>query len=186
MNWKSIKRWTRNIHRDLGYFLSALLIAYCISGLALNHSDSWNSDFMLHKDTIAIPTEITSMNMNNKETILKLSALVKEDAYKVYDYPTSDQVKIYFDKASFHVNLKEGKGLYEQIHRRPVFYQTNLLHRNSIKHWKWVADVFAILLIGINLTGLFILKGKYGITGRGLWLMLLGFLPPLIALILTG
>ncbi|MEP7323937.1 MAG: PepSY-associated TM helix domain-containing protein [Saprospiraceae bacterium] len=186
MDWKKIKRWNRNIHRDLGFFISALLIAYCISGLALNHSDSWNADFILQKDTISIPVEITSVNLNNREAVLKLCALVGEDSYKVFDFPTADQVKIYFDKASFHVNMKEGKGLYEKIQRRPLIYQTNLLHRNSIKHWKWVADVFAILLIGINLTGLFILKGKYGITGRGLWLMLLGFLPALIALILAG
>jgi uncharacterized protein len=185
MNWKTIKRWNRNVHRDLGYFISALLIAYCISGLALNHSDAWNADFILHKDTIQIPVDMNSMNMT-KQDILKLSALVGEDAYKVYDFPTPDQVKIYFDKASFHVNFKERVGLYERIQRRPLFYQTNLLHRNSIKHWKWVADIFAILLIGINLTGLFILKGKYGITGRGMWLMLLGFLPPLIALIIAG
>lgn len=183
MNWKNMKRWNRNIHRDLGYFLSTLVIAYCISGLALNHMDSWNPDFIIQKQEISIPTDLKITHLH-KDDVLKLCDLVQEESYKVYDFPAADQVKIYFDKASFHIHLSQRKGLYEQIKRRPVFYETNVLHRNSIKGWKWIADVFSILLIGINLTGLFILKGKYGITGRGKWLMALGFIPPVIALIL--
>jgi hypothetical protein len=60
------------------------------------------------------------------------------------------------------------------------------LHRNSIKGWKWASDVFAVMLILISITGLFILKGKKGLTGRGKWLIAAGALPPLIVLLLNG
>ena len=40
------------------------------------------------------------------------------------------------------------------------------------------------MLIIINVTGLFILKGKNGIKGRGKWFIAAGFIPPILALIL--
>jgi hypothetical protein len=42
------------------------------------------------------------------------------------------------------------------------------------------------MLIVINITGLFILKGKHGIGRRGKWLILAGFMPPLIAIIIQA
>jgi len=103
-----------------------------------------------------------------------LSQKAGHSKYKVYDFPTADQVKIYFDQASLHVYLAERWALYENIRRRPLFYQTNVLHRNSVHAWKWASDIFAILLITLNLTGVIILKGKYGITGRGKWFIIMG------------
>ena len=61
----------------------------------------------------------------------------------MYDFPTSDQVKIYYDNASLHLNLLTGQGIYEKVSRRPVIYQANTLHLNRLQGWKWVADVFA-------------------------------------------
>ena len=47
------------------------------------------------------------------------------------------------------------------------------------------ADVFAVMLILISITGLFILKGKKGIAGRGKWFIAAGALPPIIAIVLS-
>jgi hypothetical protein len=41
-----------------------------------------------------------------------------------------------------------------------------------------VADVYAVALIVLAITGLFVLKGKLGITGRGAWLTSTGVLLP--------
>lgn len=42
MKKNSLHKWARIIHRDLGYFIFALLIVYCISGVVLNHRHNWN------------------------------------------------------------------------------------------------------------------------------------------------
>lgn len=180
---KRIRRLNIELHRDVGYFFSALIIAYCLSGLALNHIDEWNPDFIIEKKTITLPQSYTSKEVTTA-VINEFGKLAREDHFKVYDFPTPDQVKIYYDNASLHINLTTKEGVYEKVARRPLFYQTNVLHRNSLKGWNWAADVFAIMLIFINVTGLFVLKGKHGITGRGKWLVAAGFLPPVIAMIL--
>jgi hypothetical protein len=186
MKWPAVKQWRRwNVatHRDLGYFFSTLIIVYCLSGIALNHVDEWNPDFVITYDTIPVDQHLKANTLTETQ-VKTFSQQVGETTYKVYDAPTSDQVKIYYDNASLHLHFNEGYGVYERIFRRPLFYGANVIHRNSVKGWKWVSDVFAVLLMVISITGLFVLKGKHGIWGRGKWWMLAGALPPLVVLII--
>jgi hypothetical protein len=178
-----LRRLNAAWHRDLGYFFSCLLIMYCISGIALNHINDWNPDFIIHREQVQLPQTYARSEVTGK-TITQFSQLVREDSYKAFDFPTNNQVKIYYDNATLHIHLDSGTGVYESLVKRHLFYETNVLHRNSLKGWKWVSDVFAFLLIVISVTGLFILKGKYGFKRRGIWFTLAGLLFPLAAIIL--
>ncbi len=170
-------------HRDVGYVCASLILAYCLSGIALNHIGDWNPDFVISKQAVTLPQAYAKSEIT-RETITDFGKLVDEDAYKVYDFPTVDQVKIYYDNASLHLNLATGHGTYEKVSRRPVLYQVNALHLNRLKGWKWASDLFALVLIILSLTGLLVLRGKYGLARRGKWLVIAGMLPPLLALIL--
>jgi uncharacterized protein len=181
---KKLRKLNIATHRDLGYFFSALIIIYCLSGLALNHVNDWNPDFIIRKETVKVSGKYNASQLTN-EQINELGKLVGESKFKVYDTPTADKVKVYYENASLLVDLKSGVGFYERITRRPVFYQSNLLHRNSVSGWKWVSDIFAVMLIIISGTGLFILRGKSGISGRGKWLIGAGALLPIIVLIVA-
>jgi hypothetical protein len=44
----------------------------------------------------------------------------------------------------------------------------------------WFSDVYAAALALLAVTGLFVLKGKQGIKGRGAWLTASGVIVPLI------
>lgn len=180
---KKIRKLNIITHRDLGYFFSSLIVMYCISGIALNHVHDWNPDFIITKSEVPIAPDFPVENPSS-ENILALGKLVGEPHYKVFDKPTDNQIKIYYDNATLHVNGLTRTAVYEKVNRRPVFHQTNVLHRNSLKGWKWVSDIFAFLLIVISITGIFVLKGKKGFLGRGKWFVLGGFLLPVIALIL--
>lgn len=185
LDLREVRRLNAAVHRDLGYFVSALVIAYCISGVALNHADAWNPDFVIHKRTVSISGPATAAEIGPGD-IESYNRLVGEPRHRVYDFPTRDQVKIYYEGASLHVDLRDRTALYERVSRRPLFYQVDVLHRNSFKPWKWAADVFALVLVIINVTGLFILRGRGGIGGRGKWLIAAGAVPPLVALLLHG
>jgi len=61
----------------------------------------------------------------------------------------------------------------------------NFLHLNeSKKLWTWMADLYAIALALLAITGLFVLKGKKGITGRGAWLTGAGVVIPVVFLLM--
>ncbi|HTQ97741.1 MAG TPA: PepSY-associated TM helix domain-containing protein [Candidatus Acidoferrum sp.] len=179
----NLTRLNKSLHRDVGYFLSGLIFAYCISGIALNHINDWNPDFVIEKRSITLDRAFTRDEITS-DRIAEFTALVGETAPKLHDFPTAEQVKIYYDNASLLVNLVAKTGMYESIHQRPLFYQSNVLHRNSLKGWKWASDIFGGLLIFLTVSGWFMLKGRLGLLGRGKWLILAGFAPPVIAIII--
>jgi len=184
-SFRSLRRLNVVTHRDLGYFASSLVVAYCLSGLALNHADVWNPDFVVHKREITIARRASAAEVTLAD-VERYGTLVGEVRHRVWDAPTPDQIKIYYADATLHLDLVAGTGRYERIARRPFFYQVDVLHRNSWKPWRWAADVFAVVLVTINLTGLFILRGRQGLGGRGKWLVLAGAVPPTVALVLHG
>ncbi len=171
------------VHRDLGYACASLILAYCLSGIAVNHIGDWNLDFVITKHAVSLPHPLAKEELTQAR-IVEFGRLVDEDTYKVYDFPTADQVKIYYDNASLHLHFTTGQGTYERVSRRPMLYQVNVLHLNRLKGWKWASDLFAIVLMILSVTGLFVLRGKYGLARRGRWLLLGGLLPPLFALLI--
>lgn len=179
----TLRRLVVVTHRDVGYFVSGLVLVYCLSGLALNHVGDWDPDFVVVRRSLDLPRAYTRAEVT-PAVIAGFGALVGEGDYKLYDFPTEDQVKVYYDDASLAVDLGARKATYERVTRRPVFYQANVLHRNSVKRWRWASDVFAALLVALDLTGLFVLRGKEGLAGRGKWFVAAGVLPPLAALAL--
>lgn len=183
LNLDALARLSVATHRDIGYACTSLILAYCLSGIALNHIGDWNPDFVIHKQTISLPKPLTKDEITS-ERIGEFGRLVGEDTYKVYDFPTANQVKIYFDNATLHLHFKTGEGTFEKVSRRPVLYQVNALHLNRLKGWKWASDLFAVILIILSLTGLFVLRGKYGLARRGWWLVVAGMLPPILALVI--
>lgn len=179
----NLRRLNSDLHRDIGYFLSGLILVYCLSGIALNHVNDWNPDFVIHKRTIALDRTYTTEEIT-VERLAEFTALVGEGPPNVHDFPTPSHVKIYYDNATLLLDLSARTGTYEKVQRRPLIYQTNVLHRNSLKGWKWASDVFGVLLIFLTASGWFMLKGKTGVIGRGKWFIAAGMLPPIAAIII--
>lgn len=176
-------RVSRALHRDLGYLFLGLIIVYCVSGIALNHVDDWNPDFIIEKKKLQISRPPGNAKPG-EEQIREWGKLVGELSYKTYDYPTNDQLKIYYDNASLHIDLAGGTAHYEKLRKRHVFYQVNVLHRNSLKQWKWISDIFGAALVIIALTGLMIPQGKKGPLRSGKWYILAGFAIPAMGIFL--
>ena len=175
------RKWNRIIHRDFGYFFFGMTIIYALSGIAINHIKDWNPNYIIKTKNISvnIPDEI---NKNEVLNILKI--LNEEKNYKKHYFPKEDQLKVFIKNGTLTLNLNSGNGIIEKIKVRPIFKPMNYLHYNPIKWWTWFSDIFAGALILIAISGLFILKGKKGITKRGAWLTILGILIPVIYLLI--
>lgn len=180
-NWR---KWNRAIHRDLGYIFFALTVIYGLSGIAVNHVGDWNPNYVInHKEvTLTFPSNIQQAD---KETIKKLLEPIDEDDnYKKHYFPDESTIKIFIKGGNIVADLQTGEGWIETIRRRPVFNLVNFLHYNPGKWWIWVADIFAGALILLAFTGLFLIKGRNGITGRGAILTAIGIAVPLVFVLL--
>jgi hypothetical protein len=180
---KALRKWSRILHRDIGYFFIFTSLIYGISGIALNHMSDWNPNY-----SVELKHFTTNLDLGNtsfvKTNILKLLDNIDDsDNYKKHYYPNKSQLKIFLKGgSSIIVNVKNGNGTAEYLKRRPVFYESNFLHYNPNRIWTWFSDAFAAALILFSITSLFMVKGKKGIIGRGGIYLVLGIIIPIVFL----
>lgn len=179
MNFLKINRVT---HRDLGYLIAGMCIIYALSGIALNHKNNWNPNYRIDNRSFSSRTDFSrqSFSDDNARQILADAGLANE--FKTWYFPSGNNVTIFLEGGFVQYNISEKSGKVETISKRPLFYQLNFLHFNPGRWWKYFSDLFCLSLITVAVTGLFILKGKNGITGRGAILTLAGIILPLLFL----
>ena len=173
------RKWFRVVHRDFGYLFFGVTLVYAISGIAINHLDDWNPNYIITREEIQ--TDLGE-GAGREEIIDMLRTCNEADNYKNHYFPNENGLKIFLKDGVVYVNLNSGKGLIEKNRRRPVFREMNYLHYNPVKWWTWFSDLYAAALMALAITGLFLVRGRKGITGRGAWLTILGILIPLIYL----
>lgn len=181
INWR---KWNRVIHRDFGYIFFFTTIIYALSGIAINHRDDWNPNFRVEVDEYSFEKSFTKEDLSKEKIKLLLSEIDSELTYRSHYFPSSEEVKIFVKDGNVIIDLTNGETVIEETKRRQILAPMNYLHYNPVKWWTIFSDIYAGALILIALSGLFILKGKNGITRRGAWLTGIGILIPIIFLII--
>ncbi len=177
-----LRKLNRVLHRDLGYFFFGMTIIYALSGIALNHRHEWNPNYIITQKEFTGGIDIPSGEIDRDAALDILAGLDVSASYRTH-LVAGNNLRIFVEGGSVSVNIEDGSGSMEIIRKRPVFNQINFLHYNTPrKLYTWFADLYAAGLIIIAVTGLFIIRGKNGITGRGAWLAGLGIIIPLVFL----
>lgn len=174
MSKAKIIKWLRVIHRDLGFLMVGISIIYAVSGILLNHMGNNDPAFTTVENSLIIAQNLTSDNI--------------KEAFESQNLPAIKRT-MPLDKEHLQVMLDGGIGVYNsvtghldyEIHtRRELVYWINRLHYSKVDGWNIMADIFAGSLIFFAISGLFLVRGKKGILGRGKWYLLLGLLIPLL------
>lgn len=174
VNWRKLNN---ALHRDVGYLIVGLTIVYAVSGLAVNHRADWNPSYRVGKRAL----EIAPIAAAERDEIVRQAreALALGEPRAVFR-PDPQTLQLFYEKESYSVDLPTGAVIVEGVRKRPVLWEMNQLHLNTPKGaWTWIADLYALALLLMSVTGLFVLKGRTGITGRGAWLTAAGVAIPL-------
>lgn len=176
MKWRKL---FRTLHRDIGYAVAALTLAYSISGIAVNHIEDWNPNYKFEEREVNIGPLPTGSLADMEFYVVKA---LKLDPAQVRGHfqETETQFRVFLEEGQeAKVDIRTGVGRFKGITTRAVFFEVNSLHLNNLKGiWTWIADLFAIALIVLVITGLFMMKGKRGFSGRGKWFVGAGLMIP--------
>ena len=184
MKKNSFRKWTRIIHRDLGYFVFAILIVYGISGVALNHRHEWNGYYKtLSKQGIKKENPIIKDAIDETFAINLLKKYGYKDEYNRF-MCRGDKLYVLFQSGLIRLDMATGEGEIEIRRKRPVISQFLFLHSIPKKLWVWFSDVFSVFLLLVCISGIILIKGKKGFIWRGLFISLLSIIVPAIVLIL--
>lgn len=177
MNWR---RLFRVLHRDTGYLLFGLVIAYSISGIAVNHVDDWNPNYSIEVSDVEVGP-LPETDLDAMEAHVASALGIAADEIRGRRRPAENNFILFLpDGGEVNLVVASGSGTMKRVTTRPGLFEVNVLHLNHLKGvWTWVADVFAILLGLMAITGIVILKGKAGLGGRGKWLVTAGLLVPI-------
>jgi hypothetical protein len=175
-----VRRLIRVLHRDFGYLVVGLVIFYAVSGIAVNHIDGWNPSYSTTVTPVALaPLEGATLDALEREVVVK--AGLDPDEVAGRHRPDPRTIVVFLPHGGeVRVEIATGDGTIRRVETRPFLFESNVLHLNHLKGvWTWVADAFAVLLLCLALTGLFMLEGRTGLGGRGKWLVGAGVLLPL-------
>lgn len=186
--WPVIKKrwraWLRAFHRDVGYLAIGFTVIYAISGIAQNHIEDWGDvSYKTYERTLAIAA---IPDATPDELAIALVAGAANLGKPTAKFRAGDEVRLEYangDKAT-----AIGTQLTIQGRERRAFIgAANWVHtaRNR-KGWKYTADVYALLLLYLAISGIFMIKGKLGLKGRGAILISLGVAVPVAAVIFSS
>ncbi len=180
MKWR---KWNIILHRDLGYLCFGLTILYVISGVAVNHIEDWNPTYKLEKTAVDVDLSGVDPADDKALTGAVLGQLDESGKLKNIYRQDGHTLKIFVVDNNITVDVVKGTVFQEKSNKRPLLYQANFLHLNHAKKlWTWFADLYALCLGILAISGILILKGKKGFSGRGKWLVSIGFLVPIFFL----
>lgn len=181
MQVKTLRRWNNALHRDIGYLAVGMTLIYAISGIVLNHFKS--GDFMhpdYSKSYYDLKVSLPANGQIDKAYVMKV---IEQAGEKTGDYKSfitgEGYMQVFLKKGFIYVDLTNGQAQMEKKVTRYVIREMNLLHYNNLKKWyTWFSDLYAVSLIILAITGLFVLRGKNGILRRGAWLTAIGIIVP--------
>jgi hypothetical protein len=182
------RRWRallRALHRDAGYIAVGLTFVYALSGLAINHIGKWDPNFKMVVETHQLDRALPEDEAAAGAQIL--GELGIDDKPREAFWESDGTYQIIFDDRTIVVDPKTLEAKDAQEKPRFFLRVANWLHYNRGKAaWTWIADGYAVLLLFLATSGVFMLKGKKGLAGRGAILIALGAAVPIIYVQLSG
>ena len=175
------------IHRYLSYYFFGLTAIYSISGFAVNHIEDWNPNYISNKKFAHISVLKDSEDISDIELKAIFTKLgIENKVYKKDNifYPAENSIEIIFSESEkLLIDSFKKTAQYEEIKKIPVLHAFNFLHLNEPKKfWTIYADIFAVCLLIIAITGMLMKKGKEGVMGKGGIIAVLGLLIPILFL----
>jgi uncharacterized protein len=183
--WRS---WLRAIHRDVGYLAVGFTVIYALSGIAMNHIADWDPNFHATELSRTITPIADALSDADAATQIAAAAGMAgprggaiEDVYRA-----GDEVRLTFANGTKVTAI--GDTLTIQHRRDRLFFRVaDWLHATRGKAaWKYIADAYAVLLLYLAISGLFMIKGRLGLRWRGVTLIAVGLAAPIGYIVLSG
>ncbi|MDR1437033.1 MAG: PepSY-associated TM helix domain-containing protein [Candidatus Symbiothrix sp.] len=165
----------RILHRDVGFLVVGVSLVYGLSGLYLNHLNGKDPAYRTKTGSVQLPAGLSGEELagawNARQDLPTLKKVMPVD---------EQHFRLMLDGGIGAYNPADGQAGYEKYTKKVFVYWINRLHYNKVKGWSPVADFFALSLLFLAVSGLFLAKGKKGLAGSGKWFLLAGLLIPLL------
>jgi len=181
VRWRA---WLRAIHRDVGYLAIGFTLIYAVSGIAQNHIEDWGEvSFKPLERTVAITA--LPLEISDAEAIARVASAAGLGP-PTASLRAGDEIRLDYAGGSKVVAIGERMTI-QTRERRALIGVANWLHTARGKPaWKYLSDGYAVLLVYLAISGMFMIKGKLGLAWRGTIVIALGVLVPVLYVVISG
>ncbi len=184
---KAKLRWRpklRSLHRDMGYLVVGLTFVYALSGLAVNHLEDWDPNFVHVEASHTLEHRLPE---NEAQAVAQVLGQLDIDEQPSDVFLYEQELEIQLENRVLQVDGNSMTILERGERDRLGLRLANWLHLNRGKRaWTLIADGYAVLLLFLATSGMLMLPGKNGLRGRGWILVLLGAAVPVGYVLLSG
>ncbi|TKG95733.1 hypothetical protein EYV94_05415 [Puteibacter caeruleilacunae] len=173
LKWRKV---VRDLHRDLGYLFIGLTVIYAFTGILLaSKPDEKDASFREHR---VAKTLQTNLSVDQLKGVWKNTFHNEPKLTRIIPY-----------KEVYRLYVKGGLGEYDRStgDLEVITYEEittlkfmNDIHYNAGKRYTWLAHLYGMVLIFFAISGAVMIKGKKGFKRRGVWLMLVGVIIPVL------
>lgn len=181
---KRWRAWLRAIHRDVGYLAIGFTVIYAVSGIAQNHIEDWG-DISFAATERAVTIAPIAADVPDAVAIQRVAEAAGLGA-PTSSLRTGDEVRLEYASGA-KVTAIGGEVTVQTRVRRPLIGVANWLHKaRGKKAWKYLADAYAVFLLYLAISGIFMIKGRLGLKWRGTVLIGTGIAVPVLYVVLSG
>jgi len=182
---KRWRGWLRAVHRDFGYLAVGFTLIYAASGIAINHIADWDPNFKATEKTLTI--EPIAADLPDDVAVKRVTDAAgtgtPDDVFRA-----GDEIRLTYSSGTKVTAIGDTGQITVQARSSRFFLRVaNWLHYNRGKRaWTYMADLYAIMLLYLAISGIFMIKGRLGLRWRGAVLISLGLGVPLGYVALSG
>lgn len=187
-----------------------MTLVYALSGVAVNHRRDWDYNQSTTTEQVRLEPAahlLRDLPADRRELIARDAGAVSPEEEKRLVAAVSsalgrsqpprnafwtgpDRMSLFFgpgDDDTVEYSPRTGGAVHTVRQDRFLFRQLNFLHLNEGGGpWTWAADLYAVALAFLGLTGVVMVKGRAGLAGRGGILLAAGVLVPLAGWLALG
>jgi hypothetical protein len=178
------RAWLRAVHRDVGYLAIGFTVIYAISGIAQTHIADWGDvSYKASVRTLAIAAIPDSVADDVAIQRVADAAGLGVPATKLR---AGDEIRLAYADGT-QVTAIGTQVTVQGRERRAFIGLANWLHKaRGKKAWKYIADAYALLLLYLAGSGIFMIKGRLGFRWRGAVVIATGIAVPVLYVVLAG
>ena len=108
MKWREL---FRSVHRDMGYVLVALVLAYGLSGLAVNHIEDWNPSYTFDNRAVAIGP-VPPGTLTEQQTFVVEKLAIPARDVRGHFQPNEHELRVFLEGGQeVHVDTQTGRNV---------------------------------------------------------------------------
>ncbi|MBN2800313.1 MAG: PepSY-associated TM helix domain-containing protein [Deltaproteobacteria bacterium] len=174
MRWR---RLNNALHRDIGYAVVGLTLVFATSGLLINHRRDWDAE----RVRVVVERSYAPVAIDDRAAAQRyvMEALSLEKPKSAW-WPIPGELELVYTDHTVRAHPVDGLAWEHREERRGLVKFLHDLHLNRLdRAWTILSDLYALSLATLAITGLFVLKGRNGLSGRGKWFVAAGVVIPL-------